>query len=208
VAAVRTHLPYGKVLQITAPISPGSSGGPVVNLHGEVIGVICYTYTTGQNLNFSIAAQAVPKLKVTRGDTVQSWNQTAIFTTSDHPAATNLQAFYSALNQDNYTYAWSLLDKASQEALVKEVAYDTHDSEDAARSLLTSMDGEKYWRSIKTGFGDSLGSATFTLRDVEEDTAVLNVHVGQRDPYPFVMKKEDEQWKVGLSETIAAATKK
>jgi hypothetical protein len=43
-----------KLLQISAPISPGSSGGPIVNRFGEVVGVASMTHTTAQNLNLAI----------------------------------------------------------------------------------------------------------------------------------------------------------
>ncbi|MBR4196492.1 MAG: trypsin-like peptidase domain-containing protein [Synergistaceae bacterium] len=42
-------------VQFTAPISPGSSGGALVNLRGEVVGMPTKLRTDGQNLNFAIA---------------------------------------------------------------------------------------------------------------------------------------------------------
>jgi tetratricopeptide (TPR) repeat protein len=62
VAAIR-RFPDGSVLvQITAPISRGSSGGPVLNLKGQVIGVAVGSFKAGQNLNFMIPAAAVARL--------------------------------------------------------------------------------------------------------------------------------------------------
>lgn len=41
-------------IQISAPISPGSSGGPVLNAAGEVVGVATGSITQGQNLNLAL----------------------------------------------------------------------------------------------------------------------------------------------------------
>jgi S1-C subfamily serine protease len=54
VSAIRTMEGFGEILQISAPISRGSSGGPVVNLKGEVVGVATFQIVGGQNLNFAI----------------------------------------------------------------------------------------------------------------------------------------------------------
>jgi serine protease Do len=43
-----------QMLQISAPISPGSSGGPVMNDHGEVIGVATMIVVGGQNLSLAM----------------------------------------------------------------------------------------------------------------------------------------------------------
>lgn len=58
--------------QITSPISPGSSGGPVLNRHGRVIGVATATLTGGQNLNFAVPSKEVDELwKAVQLETVQ-----------------------------------------------------------------------------------------------------------------------------------------
>ena len=44
----------GDFLQITAPISPGSSGGPLFDMEGEVIGITTMYLEGGENLNFAI----------------------------------------------------------------------------------------------------------------------------------------------------------
>lgn len=61
VSAIRSIGHY-KLLQITAPISPGSSGGPVLDTSGRVIGVAAATYKGGQNLNFAIPSDYLKKL--------------------------------------------------------------------------------------------------------------------------------------------------
>jgi len=48
-----------KIFQITAPISPGSSGGVLLNSRGQAIGVTFAQLIGGQNLNFAIPATYV-----------------------------------------------------------------------------------------------------------------------------------------------------
>jgi tetratricopeptide (TPR) repeat protein len=50
------------LVQTSAAISPGSSGGPLLNLRGEVLGVIRSSLVDAQNLNFAVSGVHIQPL--------------------------------------------------------------------------------------------------------------------------------------------------
>ncbi|MGC2332538.1 MAG: trypsin-like peptidase domain-containing protein [Candidatus Acidiferrales bacterium] len=67
----------GKFLQITAPISPGSSGGPLFNMAGEVVGITTLYLKGGENLNFAIPVNDAKRL-LSAGSKVQDFPSTQV----------------------------------------------------------------------------------------------------------------------------------
>ncbi len=55
------------LIQTTAPISKGSSGGPLLTLNGKVVGVTSAYLAGGQNLNFAVPAEKIAALLKKRG---------------------------------------------------------------------------------------------------------------------------------------------
>jgi len=54
IVSAKRDMDGSRILQITAPISTGSSGGPVFDSRGRVIGVLAGYYPRGQNVNFAV----------------------------------------------------------------------------------------------------------------------------------------------------------
>jgi tetratricopeptide (TPR) repeat protein len=65
VSAIREVPEVGTVFQVSAPISSGSSGSPVVDRQGRVVGIVSFQSRVGQNLNFAVASSNIRKLEET-----------------------------------------------------------------------------------------------------------------------------------------------
>ena len=64
VSAIRELDSATKVIQTTAPVSPGSSGGGLFNEDAKLIGITSFLHIGGQNLNFAYPADdIIPLLK-------------------------------------------------------------------------------------------------------------------------------------------------
>jgi Trypsin-like peptidase domain len=64
VSALREEAQDKRWIQTTAPVSPGNSGGPLLDMRGNVVGVITWRVSShqAQNLNFAIPSDEVRSL--------------------------------------------------------------------------------------------------------------------------------------------------
>lgn len=56
-----------KLIQTSAPISPGSSGGALLTSDGRLIGITTLQHATGQNLNFAVPADWARQFRSLQG---------------------------------------------------------------------------------------------------------------------------------------------
>jgi S1-C subfamily serine protease len=75
ISAVREIPDRGLVYQMTAPISRGSSGSPVIDMQGKVVGVAFLQVLDGQNLNFAIPSENISNLKPEHLLSVAAWSK-------------------------------------------------------------------------------------------------------------------------------------
>jgi tetratricopeptide (TPR) repeat protein len=123
VSAVRDIPTFGRIIQITAPISSGSSGSPVVNMQGQVIGIATLQVTGGQSVNFAIPSERISQLQATtlmslpdlvaasgrnkRAKAVQFFRDGLSFLSKDD-CEKALPYFEKAVDSDNqYAEAWA-----------------------------------------------------------------------------------------------------
>lgn len=71
VSAVNREVEGNVYIQTTAPISQGNSGGPLVDEKGAVVGIVCASFTDGQNLNLAIPIAEVHSISLDNSITLE-----------------------------------------------------------------------------------------------------------------------------------------
>ena len=68
-----------KEIQYTAPVSPGSSGGPIFDAYGKVLGLITYGLPDGNLLSFATCVSEVEKIDTANPTTIKELYETNYF---------------------------------------------------------------------------------------------------------------------------------
>ncbi|MGB9960124.1 MAG: S1C family serine protease [Candidatus Bathyarchaeales archaeon] len=93
--------PIANVIQTTAPLNPGNSGGPLLNLNGEVVGITTAIVSNSQGLGFAIPSSTILR-EIDSLITTGSYNQ--------HPwlgaAGVDMTYEIAKVMGVNVTYGW------------------------------------------------------------------------------------------------------
>jgi S1-C subfamily serine protease len=169
VSAIRTiEDKGGRFVQITAPISPGSSGGPLFNMAGEVVGITSAGIKGGENLNFAIPINDVKPMinsvSEMRRDDMSALPDEAEPRSTEPATGPSTQSVQNGPSLEE-TMSWM------QNAINNDdIANDSFTSSDGYHSSRTKMDYSKCVVSVNetmTGSPSLDTTATYDLKDID-----------------------------------------
>lgn len=137
-----------KLVQFDAPISSGSSGGPLVDKNGQVIAVVSFGSVSGtdqvvQNLNFAIKIDAVPKVEVFRDPILSfydAWLELVKFENGLIDRIKDLRAI-ELLTYLKTEYAYALAAPNQKETLISDDQKVNREEQESLLRLVTERHG-------------------------------------------------------------------
>ena len=196
VSAVREIAGYGKIIQITAPISPGSSGSPVINMYGQVIGVATLQAAEGQSLNFAVPSERIFQLKVTDLQTVSSLS--AVTQKNKRAAAERLYSQGVAqLSRDDFPRALTFFEKAIEtDPNYAEAWYQAGFTYGVQGRHAEALKASKQAAKLRPDWAETfvnIGASSFALGQYKEAADAYRQAIKLEDYKP------DTQYSLGLS---------
>lgn len=149
------------MIVFTAPISSGSSGGPLVNSRGEVVGINNQVADKGQNLNFALPSVMIENVQTGEGKTVYE-----VYKETLKNSAINALAYYVLLNYDKI--------EGKNRYIIETVAL-AQDSNTYGRTVQLIYDNDKKELVVCTNWMDNgkyVYSIEFVLDGVKKDYKV------------------------------------
>jgi hypothetical protein len=176
VTALRNKFQFGDekvadVIQIDASISPGNSGGPLINEVGNVVGIVTFSNVGehAQNLNFAVTAKETKEFlslakneDTTVSETLNKMIGKELYSVSDYMNYYN--AFRVDQDKDGKTDYISLVDKKTKKEVyrfAKEVELEIEPGKKQKVNMLVyDIDEDEIWDVL---FIDSDHNGTFEL---------------------------------------------
>jgi len=187
VSAVREISGYGKIIQITAPISPGSSGSPVVNMYGQVVGVATLQAAEGQSLNFAVPAERISQLKVNDLQTIA-----ALSADTQRNKRANAERSYSQgvaqLSRDDYSRALPFFERAAElDSNYAEAWYQAGFTYGALGRHQDALKASKQAAKLRPEWPETfvnIGASSFALGDFKEAAEAYKTAIRLDDDNP------------------------
>lgn len=197
----------GGIIQITAAISPGSSGSPVYNARAEVIGVATSQTKIGQNLNFAMPIGKALALADAKRDGAllarpAPGSGPARAVPSDWTGM--YRNYFKFIIDENYAEAWNALTAESKYTIAGTIA---KKAAVPPENILLKLNGnednirDRYFSAFRKNAGQFLADAyargRYTVRQVGADSVTLTIEV-RNDPKDFRILRQNGAWKINF----------